>query len=394
MEQHAQFSPSKLPRIITCPASAFAGGEGDPAASNAYADAGTRLHLITAECLDQQAYQVPYFIRKKYNMDQEDIDVVEDCLNFVFNLKVTYPAEDAYELVETKVSLSEFIEITACDELADVYGTLDYALVVPSKRKLFVVDWKFGQGVKVYANSHQLSAYALATAKSYKGLQRFDEIHKVIFQPKISTDPEVEVDSPASLMKWLRETLAPALLATRAKHPKFNPDVDTCRWCPIKATCAARREKVKEVAADIFAAHGTLPNPNDEEIAKLLDKAPILESYLADIRLHVMHKIGKGHVFPGYKLVPGRSSRNWVDEHAALDWLSMVGLKEDDVYTKKFISPAQAEKKVGKHWKSDPDFLNLIDKKEGKPTLVKNDDPREALTFQSATEIFKEFTNE
>jgi len=393
MEQHAQFSPSKLPRIITCPASAFV-TQGDPAASNTYADAGTRLHVITAECLDQQAYQVPYFIRKKYEMNQEDIDVVEDCLSFVFNLKVSYQAEDAYELVETKVGLKEFVEVTACDELVDVYGTLDFAYIVPSKRKLFVVDWKFGQGIKVYPNSHQLSAYALATAKSYKGLQRFDEIHKIIFQPKISSEPEVEIVTPAGLMQWLRETLAPALLSTRAKHPKFNPDEEACRWCPIKATCAARRERVKELAADVFAVHGTLPNPEDEEIAKLLDKAPLLESYLSDIRQYAIQRISKGHVFPGYKLVSGRSSREWVEEATALDWLSMVGLKEDDIYIKKPISPAQAEKKVGKHWKKDPEFLNLINKKEGKPTLAKSEDPREAIPYQSATEIFKEYTNE
>lgn len=385
---HAQFSPSKLPRIIECPGSAFA-TIGDPAASNVYADQGTRLHLIISEVLDANEYQVPYFTKVRHKMEQEEIEWIDDCLAYIFDLHQQYAhSNNTYFLVETKASLAKYATMYNCPELEDVYGTLDYAFFVPSEKECYIIDWKFGAGVAVHPSSHQLSAYALGAIKQ---LSTYEKIHKVIFQPRISLEPQIETVTSADMLKWLEYTLVPALIKTRAKHPIYKPSVNTCRFCPIKLTCAARREHIKQLAVQVFEVHGTLPDPADEEITRLLDQASTITRYLEDIKAYAVAKILNGQQFPGYKLVSGRQTRIWKDEESAKLWLSIIGLKEDDLFTKKFVSPAQAEKKVGKQWKKHSDFLALIDRKEGNPALVPEHDKRPPLVFDTPEEKFKNY---
>jgi hypothetical protein len=84
----------------------------------------------------------------------------------------------------------------------------------------------------------------------------------------------------------------------------------------------------------------------------------------------------RGEDFAGYKLVEGRSTRAWLNEDTAAQVLLKSGLEPDTLYTKKLISPAQAEKVL----KKDKGILSeLISKSDGKPTLVPSCDKRTSL---------------
>ncbi len=386
---HAIYSPSKLPRIIACPASAQAVDES--VSQSEYASEGEKLHLAVSESLDQGDSQLTRYIREKFKLTDDQADVVDDCLSYAWSLKVTYGAEDAYELIENKVSMVGYAQALKCEELAEVEGTLDYAFIIPSRQTAIIVDWKFGAGVHVSADTPQLKAYALSVLKSPKRLMSFKSIDLVILQPRIDVEPDIRHFTPEALYEWASEILAPALIATRAKHPVYRPSTNTCRWCPIKATCRARRVAAVEIAKQVFTVHGTLPTPDEQEMAQLLDKAASLTAYLDDIKGYAINRIQNGFSFPGYKLVAGRSNRQWKDEDKAKEWLKVIGLKDDDLYTKKFVSPPQAEKKVGKQWKAAEEFINLYEKKGGAPTLVRETDPRDPLKFASAAEKFAEF---
>lgn len=403
--QHAKYSPSKLPRIIACPASALYESPVDQAAtSSSYADEGTLAHALMAECLDNGIYIPTPALTGKYQLTKSVLDAIQFSLDYAYSLKQSYIQRgvDVYDLVEQKVSLAGFVPSTNCEQLNDVAGTLDYALVAGDT--LHIVDWKFGAGIEVYPDTPQLLAYALGKIAIPERALRYRTVHCTIVQPRITTDEHVKthIISMEDLLLWLHLTLVPALISINSKHPIFKPSVSTCRWCPIKNSCAARKASAAQVAAQVFALHDMLPSespsenstePDPDDLTVLLDKAPILRQYLDDLEDYVRGLLLSGRAVPGYKLVSGRSTRQWANEQQAKDWCFSRGYDEYKMSTLKFASPAQAEKILPKALVKDPEFLNLIVKPEGKPTLVKETDKRPALTFRTAAEIFADFTD-
>jgi hypothetical protein len=106
-----------------------------------------------------------------------------------------------------------------------------------------------------------------------------------------------------------------------------------------------------------------------------LDARPLIESWLAAIESVVKERLVDGTGFQGYKLVEGRSNRNWGDEQKAA--VALVRLLGDGAHTRKLISPAQAEKVLGK--KNKTAIEDLIVKPRGAPTLTREDDPRPSI---------------
>jgi hypothetical protein len=146
-------------------------------------------------------------------------------------------------------------------------------------------------------------------------------------------------------------------------------------------------------AAQVFQVHGSLPNPNEDELLALLERSADIKAFLSDIETWVFRTIEKGRTLKGWKLVNGRSIRKWgVSEEDVKAFIVPLLKNTDDTYTKKIISPAQAEKKLGAKIKKDSEFQKLITKPEGKPTLVKETDKRPAIQYRGAQEIFADFT--
>lgn len=113
-----------------------------------------------------------------------------------------------------------------------------------------------------------------------------------------------------------------------------------------------------------------------EQVGKILDAASDIKAWLADIETEAYAMLARGERPVGaegpYKLVSGRGGREWVDEGKTLDVLSEL-LEPDQMYTRKLITPAQAEKILGKR---NDTLSRIIVKKEGKPTLAPASDKR------------------
>jgi 3-hydroxyisobutyrate dehydrogenase-like beta-hydroxyacid dehydrogenase len=77
---------------------------------------------------------------------------------------------------------------------------------------------------------------------------------------------------------------------------------------------------------------------------------------------------------PGWKLVPKRATRQWVNEGAALTALTEAGCSATELTELK--SPAQVEKVLKKHKIAMPE--NLITAVSSGDTLATADDPRPA----------------
>jgi hypothetical protein len=83
-----------------------------------------------------------------------------------------------------------------------------------------------------------------------------------------------------------------------------------------------------------------------------------------------------GGTVPGYKLVPKRATRQWVDPAKAQAALEDLGLDQTELMETKLLSPAQAEKVLKKHKLAMPG--DLIVAVSSGDTLATEDDPRPA----------------
>ena len=135
-----------------------------------------------------------------------------------------------------------------------------------------------------------------------------------------------------------------------------------------------------------------------EEKGRILDFAPMVEQWLKDLRKSCEKDLLEGKQVEGYKLIQGRGSREWAEseEEAVAAALKKLGLKVGDIYTKKLVSPAQAEKipTIAENKTKANKLKNLWTKKAGKPTLVPESDPAPGIDplhaemFDSLDEMF------
>ena len=118
------------------------------------------------------------------------------------------------------------------------------------------------------------------------------------------------------------------------------------------------------------------------EAAQLLDLADIVVPLFSNIQEVWRDKAIKGTNVPGWKLVPGRTSRVWADDdETILKRLAAWKIKKAEATTTKVVTPAQAEKlfnpRLGE--RQQRNMQKWIEVKKGRPLLVREEDPRKAL---------------
>jgi hypothetical protein len=398
-EHHAKYSPSKLPRIILCPGSVYR-EKGRVQKESEYALVGTICHRLTELHLVNKSFTLaPSFINVveqeyKYKFDKDDLDAVQEVLDWVAALYLKHAdAKETLHLVEQHVTLAGYAKDLKCAALVDVYGTLDFLLRFDDI--LYVIDWKYGKGVEVYPDSSQLLAYGAGALHHsdirYLGFNAIQDIRLVIGQPKLYAGEHFKFHNivVGDLHKFLRDDLTPKLqdLST------ITPSKKACMWCLAKNDCPEKKAMQVEIAANVFAIHAELPKGDMslDELSQVLKDIPFLKSCISDLEKHAFVLLKSGKSVPDWKLVHGRSIRQWVNEKAAkLYYVNREDIDPDDLVTTKFKSPTQMEKLIGKKNITDDD-LSLVHKPEGKPTLVLESDRRDAIEFQTAEEKFGEF---
>ena len=400
-EHHSKYSPSQLPRIVRCPGS-WRDTNDLENTSSSYAEEGTMLHAVTEECLKANELTVPETIKKKYKIHTPDkadlVEAVQEVLDWVAALHFKHADDpNAFELVETKVTLAGYAKDYKCKELIEVYGTLDYVFVSPQDNIIYVEDWKYGKGIEVFPDTEQLLAYAAGALAIPVVASMYNEDTQLILgigQPRLYAGEWFKSyeTTPRTIVDWVSNNLSHALLNAQSKHPKYEASEKACMWCKVKATCKHRKNMAMQAAADVFKIHAKLPDKTDEEeVADFLYKLPDLKKYIADIELYAMNILKAGRTLPGWKIVHGRSIRQWKNiTQAQTHYFERDDLEFEDLTITKFKSPTQVEKLIGKKNMTEED-KDLVIKPEGKPTLVKETDKRDAIEYQNAEEKFSQF---
>jgi hypothetical protein len=210
--------------------------------------------------------------------------------------------------------------------------------------------------------------YAAAAMRTKESQWVFDgatEIECIIVQP-----PEIKrwVTTPERIKAFENELKVAVQIAQKPNAPLENGD--HCRWCAAKPVCPKMTGAVDRAIKSQIEALDVV------HIGGYLKNADMLEQWITDLRALAHQVLESGKEVPGWKLVAKRATRQWVDEELAAKEL-MNDLSPDELYTKKLLSPAQAEKILKKAKKELP-ASHVVAISSGS-TLAPVDDPRPAV---------------
>lgn len=369
MTAHAKLSASGSARWLACPGSVEAErGLGDK--SSFAAAEGTAAHELGEMCLVNGTNASDYLGQNlpdnnEWEVTPEMADAVQVYVDYVRNLG----GEQSYEI---RVDFSDWVP--------EGFGTSDAIAVVG--KTLHVIDLKYGKGLRVDAeNNSQGMLYGLGAYSEYELSHDIDTVVITIVQPRLDHIDEWEISVP-DLMKWGEWVSQRAELCQEPDAERVAGEKQ-CQWCKAQATCPeqkAHAERILMVDFDDVSEQKPVNTLSDEQLRAALEGKKLVLSWLDAVEKLAAERLANGEGFPGFKLVAGRSVRQWGDEEQAAVTLSdKLG---DDAYTRKLLSPAQAEKALGKA--KAKELADLIVKGEGKPTLVPESDKRPAVNITAS----------
>lgn len=357
---HAILSASSSSRWLACPPSARINAE-LPETTSTYAEEGTKAHALAEKTLKGYLAGGPVEVQSDDEEMKEAVQrYVDVCIEKINAAKAASP--DAVVHVEFRLDFSTYVP--------DGFGTGD--MVIVSDKSLEICDLKYGKGVPVSAEGNtQMRLYALGAVDEFGMLYAFDTVHMTIIQPRLDS-VSTDTLSAGKLIDWGRSIIPIAKLAYDGEGD-FQAG-DHCRFCKFRPRCKALAAYMAEKTA--LRKKQTL---TDLETVSILQAAKDIKRWLTDLEDYALGKALDGYDWPGMKLVEGRSKRIITDPDAAAAALIDKGFDADAVYKPREIQTLTAlEKLVGK--KSLAEALgSLIEKPDGKPTLVELSDKRPPL---------------
>ena len=357
---HAILSASSSSRWLACPPSARINAE-LPETTSVYAEEGTKAHALAEKTLKGYLAGGPAEVQSDNEEMKEAVQrYVDVCIEKINAAKAASP--DAVVHVEFRLDFSTYVP--------DGFGTGD--MVIVSDRSLEICDLKYGKGVPVSAKGNtQMRLYALGAVEEFGMLYAFDTVHMTIIQPRLDS-VSTDALSAGMLLDWGRSIIPVAKLAYDGKGD-FQAG-DHCRFCKFRPRCKALAAYMAEKTA--LRKKQTL---TDIETVAILQAAKDIKRWLTDLEDYALGKALDGYDWPGMKLVEGRSKRVITDPDAAATALIDKGFDADAVYKPRELQTLTAlEKLVGK--KSLAEALgDIIEKPNGKPTLVELSDKRPPL---------------
>lgn len=377
---HAVLSPSSAHRWIKCAAAPMM-ERGYPDDAGEYAREGTAAHEAAALAL---LTGKPAQARE--HLPAELVPYVQEYVDLVNRM-----AQGKRLYIEKRLALG-----SATGEQG-AYGTAD-AVIVDDK-EIIVVDLKFGRGVKVDATDNpQLLLYGYAARVEFcAGVK---SLRLVIFQPRLHHLSEHR-PTGNEIGAFIRASFGAGKIALALHDGKikpteayFAPSESACRFCRARSGCAALAnlvheavgadfEALAEIAGDNAAVFEYLKN-SGADIARAYAELPVIESWCRAVAAEAERILHAGEDLPGFKLVAGRKgARFWRDSDGAANALRALQFGDADIYERKLITPAQAEKlfrasgMAADFWKP---LDALISQNDAKPVIVPAGDKRPALS--------------
>jgi len=315
--------------------------------------------------------QLDKFKESEY-WEPEMLSAVDRYVDYITEIIHSFPSKP-FVAVEKQVDYSLYAP--------EGFGTADCIIIHGGV--ITVCDFKYGKGVPVSAvGNHQMMLYALGAYLAYSLLYPIDTVKMAIIQPRRDSITEWEISLP-DLLAW-GESIKPFARLAWDGGGEYKVG-EWCRFCKANTQCRAR--------TDHFLSLETLykmpPLISLEELGDILKRAEGISDWVKSLQELAVSALLKDEEVPGWKLVEGKSSRVFTDTDAVFKKLIANEYDEALLYERKPLPLTKIEDLITK-----PVFKKLLSefvaKPKGKPTLVKEDDPREEYeTGTSAEEDFK-----
>lgn len=374
---HTLMSPSGYDRWSTCTASVSL-SKGIVKSATAASDEGTFLHAVMAFCLKYgydatQAVGFTKFVNGKSHVFTDDlIDLVQPGLDICWGYK-------GQQFVENSLRLDRW--------MPGEKGSADLVKIIDNKT-LLVLDHKFGRMPVNPEKNGQLMLYALGAIDCLLSVKQASRVQKVIlhiYQPRSSQGGGVWTVSMQELLDF-GDKVRRIYERIKFGDVEFAPSEKACFFCPVAGKsgpgCKAREALLLDAMGLKFR---NLDRRDDDDHAFplasisaisaerrsfILDNVSNIISWLDTLQSQALRDALAGKDVPGYKAIEGKKgNRKWRDDNeVALPLKDFLG---DDSYEQRLLSPAAAEKFMGKE-----DFKKHFSKyciqNKGPPVLVKS----------------------
>ncbi len=345
-EFHSPLGASGASRWLACPPSfgliQRSGAKDD---ESEHAALGTAAHKLADMCL-QSGKDAWEYVGQTINgfvvgneKDQIEPDAVQVYLNYV------RPVAERADQVESELRLGQKWKPHP------LYGgTADFVAVEHTVGlSIEVVDYKHGAGIGVDpVGNPQLQYYAIGAFKEMAShLPDTAAVRLTIVQPRYADGKPIKTwtITVGELRAWSRDVMVPGML--RAEQQAVlgaGKDFKTgehCRFCPAILDCPKQK-------ADLQALNREdTETMTDDELDALFPTFNTVKMFMRAAEAKLQARLMEGASLTNVKLVSKRAAgRVWkegVEE-------KMVAELGDDAYSKKLLSPAEAEK-LSKKWK-------------------------------------------
>lgn len=392
---HARLGPSAAHRWISCPASIrlveqMEARAGSLDTGSVWAEEGTAAHTV-AEIV------ASYRLGK---ITEAMLEVGLSVLKGEWDAAPWLNGRDIGEAITEMIEHGQFyadviaqemsrqgateihLELKVDPDVPGVWGTGDCVVIGPDE--VAVIDYKYGEGVKVDApGNEQLMLYGLGGVEAdLLGMAK--TVRVIIVQPRLD-HVSVWETTVAELVQWREDVARPAAALAMSDDAPFGPSEEACRFCPARGQCTAQ---MQWIADRDFGADPELMTP--EYFADALQMLPAVRAWASAVEEKALEQAySNGVTIPGWKVVMSGGQRKITDQAAAITRLVEAGYDREKV-TKPYVEQIQTlgelEKvvKVGRKKVLDATLGDLIKKGDGRPALVPEDDPRDGITATSS----------
>lgn len=375
LKAHAILSASASHRWMACtPSARFEERYPDTGEASPYAQEGTKAHAVAESTLIRFLYPSDFstsILPDNKEMSEAVAKYTDTVIEKVNEAKRV--SKDAVVLIEKRLDFSEWVP--------EGFGTGDAVII--SDTAIEICDLKYGKGVRVDAQGNsQMRLYALGAIHEYAMMYGFEKVRMTIIQPRLDhvDTEEMTVDD---LLAWGEEVKKKASLAFKGKGD-FLPG-EHCRFCKGKVQCKAYKEYMTEEIKLDFTPNILAP----KDLVTVLLKAKEIKAWITEVEDFALNEALQGRMWEGLKLVHGRSVRKITDPSSAIQRLTENG--HTDIYKPQELKTiTELEKLIGK--KQFAEILgDVVEKPEGKPTLVALSDKRPAI---DVNDIKSEFSDD
>ena len=355
-DMDAKFYPSAADRWLECPASINL-SKGIPAESSKYSEEGKLAHRVCeaewewrenltaydAE-LNRELMVLPDGGTEMCEHARSWCDMLE---NIDSNHKVIYKACEKY--VNIHANKEKDVRIG---------GLIDFIFL--TDKGPIVLDYKYGQGRNVSADTSQIKTYLSALLDLYEDEDA--EFRAVVFQPRTDSLPKEKVYTRKEI-KAYRDRMVFQSEQAYKLGPDKAVDGKHCFWCPARRTkdqskkCPLMKKREDDKLDEAFSTYNDqkttkYSGPNrDHKTLAFFKIFPELEAIFKDLQEEYLTRLEGGEPIAGMTLKKKYGRRAWkfkdVDEmeEAVKQAFPMVTPSKT---VKKMLGVTEIEKKVGK----------------------------------------------